>query len=207
MKRFALIATLMMAACPWGVTLAETLRPVEDRDLGQSGRAWMVNPAGGGDGSLQQVDDVSPAIVGDGAQDQGWGYLLAFEANAALAQAGKVVLKVNTGKAIGPGAHADIKLYLLDASLEPQPYSAFRAYNTAVEPAVHEDVIGPTAGNQSFSFDVSDMLSDAGGVESGQIVYFLLACDPIAQADGQGGHLEFISRGEDRPALEFMPAD
>lgn len=201
-----------LAAVLWSMlpaASAQTLRPVDEKKVAQAGRAWLAKPPGSGDGALQQVDDVSPAIVGDGKQDQGWGYLIPFVPDEAfinaLKQEGAIVeLSVNTGKVIGPGAHADIRLSLLASALPPDRFSAFRAYNTARKAPMHDQAIGPRAAEESVSFDVTAMIGQADDLQAGRVVYFLLACDPIAKADGKGGHLEFVSDGEDRPRLSVQ---
>jgi len=207
-----LLLTLCVACLLAPASLAaETLRPVEnEKDGGKSGRAWMVNPPGSGDGSIQQLDAVSPAIVGDGQGDQGWGYLLCFRVSDGFAaQAADdhapVTLTLKTGQALGGGSHAPIKLYLLSAREKPREFSQFGAYNVAPDKAAHEDTIAGDAADQSVTFDVTKLIKDAEGVEAGTLVYFLLAPDPHTDKNGAGQHLEIISEGADRPALTATP--
>lgn len=189
---------------------AEALHTVTDEaNVGKSGRAWMVRPPGSGDGSMRQLDAVSPAIVGDGKEDQGWGYMLAFQPEAAFVEASrqtdvKLTLTVASAKAIGGGPHAPVKLYLLSARKAPGKFSQFGAYNVAEHKAVHEQTIEGDAAGKTFTFDVGPMLTGAGGIEAGKVIYFLLACDPHTDADGAGEHLEFVSEGSGQPTLSIQ---
>ncbi|MEM1210807.1 MAG: hypothetical protein AAGI68_00775 [Planctomycetota bacterium] len=182
-----------------------TLRPVSNPEVGKSGRAWMVRPPASGDGGMQQLDDVSPAIVGDGQGDQGWGYLMGFVidekfATTAASNTSSVTLTVHTA-GLALGAHAPIHLQLLDAAQPARKFNQFAAYNVARHLARHEETIPPDAQNQAFTFDVTNMLKGA-GVEPGKVAYFLLACDPHTNQDGRGGHLEFVASGSQSPTLQ-----
>jgi len=205
----ALCAACLMAP---SALASQTLRPVADKEnVGKSGRAWMVRAPGSGDGSMRQLDAVSPAAVGDGKGDQGWGYLMCFgvtDAFAAqtLAADAVVTLTLKTGQALGGGSHAPVKLYLLSAKQEPGAFSQFGAYNVAPDKAAHETTIPGDAADQTLTLDLTAMLKKAGGVEPGKLVYLLLAPDPITDKNGKGQHLEVVSEGDDQPALTAGPA-
>jgi len=164
----ALCAACLMAP---SALASQTLRPVADKEnVGKSGRAWMVRAPGSGDGSMRQLDAVSPAAVGDGKGDQGWGYLMCFgvtDAFAAqtLAADAVVTLTLKTAQALGGGSHAPVKLYLLSAKQEPGAFSQFGAYNVAPDKAAHETTIPGDAADQTLTLDLTAMLKKAGGVE------------------------------------------
>lgn len=204
--RLVMLALVMVLGLPSGAAEAQvTLRPVTQPGVCKSGRAWMVNPPGSGDGSMQQIDDVSPAIVGDGQGDQGWGYLMAFPLDekfirAAASRRAQITLSMNTGR-VALGAHSDIKLHLLSRSEAPAQFSAFRAYNMAPDFKTLDETLPPDETDATHKLDLTELIGDPQTLKPGTVLYLLLACDPITDKDGGGEHLEIYSRGDEAPEL------
>ena len=206
---FMVLMTLTMLTTSNGPSEA-VLHPANDttdQRTVQSGRAWLVGKPGAGDGSVRQIDAVSPCIVGDGKENQGFGYLMGFVVDetfvkAAAQDGAKVTLTVRTGKAVNGGAHAPVKLILLDPQRDVRKWSAFGAYNKTSAPRTVEGELKPDADDTSVTFDLTKAITDAGGIEPGKAVYLVLLTDPLTNSDDKGQHLEIHSDGEHQPALK-----